>query len=82
MHCYSSHQVQPCTKKMKKSEENFYWEKKEKVSCKENFFLPKKTFSSSFVIVLTRCKCHPEHCFIACYVILGGSRGMPLQEKI
>ena len=28
---YSSHQVQPCTKKMKKSEENFYLEKKEKV---------------------------------------------------
>ena len=44
---YSSHKVQPCTKKMKKSEENYYEEKA--------FFIgrKKKTFSSSFVIDAT-----------------------------
>ena len=51
---YSSHQVQPCTKKMKKVKKTFmkktYWEKKEKFTSQENFFLPEKTFYSSFVI--------------------------------
>ena len=40
-------------KKMFSSQENFYWEKKEKNSSQEFFFLPKKTFSSSFVIDAT-----------------------------
>ena len=49
-----SHQVQPCTKKMKKSEESFY---EEKVFFQENFYLMGEKiksflpFSSSFVIV-------------------------------
>ena len=41
-------------KKKFSSQENFYWEKKEKVSFpRKLFFLPKKTFSFLFVIDAT-----------------------------
>ena len=50
--------MQPCTKKIKKSEENFYEEKvffprKLLLGEKSKSFLPKKTFFSSFVIDAT-----------------------------
>ena len=43
---YSSHQVQPCSKKMKKSEENFYCEKKYSFLPKKNFFSSQENFFS------------------------------------
>ena len=41
---YNSHQVQPCTKKMKKGEEKVFFPRKHFLGKKEKVFFPRKLF--------------------------------------